>query len=213
MEGYFTTDLEDRQKILSEFESNKNSNIELYLGNEIFLTSNLTELLKEKKAIPLNNTKYILFELPFNIKPMNINDMIFEIQSNGLVPILAHPERYSYFYKNPENYEEFVDKGVLLQLNFGSFDGQYGSRAKLMAEKLLKSNLAHFIATDVHRPNTLYPRIPRIIKNLNELVGDEKINKLTNINPNLLLQNKDIEIEKFSHIKWNLFEKMKMNKK
>lgn len=212
MEGYFTVANEERQKILTEIDNTKNTDIDLYLGNEIFLTENLIKLLNENKAVSLNHTKYVLFELPFNNRPINLMEMVFQMQSHHLVPILAHPERYSYLYKTPEIYEELVEKGVLLQLNFGSFGGQYGTRAKIMAEKLLKNNLAHFIATDVHRPETLYPQIPELLKYLNKLVGEEKIEQLTTINPGLIIENKDIEIEEFDSIRWNIFEKLKMNK-
>lgn len=210
MEDYFIVDSNKRKKILTEIDNLKTTGIDLYLGNEIFLTENIMKLLNEKKAVTLNDTKYVLFELPFNNRPINLMEMVFKMQSNNLVPILAHPERYSYFYKTPEIYEQLVDKGVLLQLNFGSFDEQYGRKARIMAEKLLKNNLAHFIATDVHRPNTVYPEIPRIIDNLNKLVGEETVYKLTTINPGLLIENKDIVREEYIPIKWNLFEAMKM---
>lgn len=213
MEQYFTVDAQKRQKILTQIDNTKMSNVDLYIGNEVFLTNNIMNLLHEKKIVTLAGSKYVLFELPFNTKPMNFMKMVFQMQSNDLIPVLAHPERYSYFYKTPKIYEELVDKGVLLQVNFGSFGGQYGKRAKLMAEKLLKNNLVHFLATDVHRPNTLYPAIPKLLKRLNELVGKEKVYQLTTTNPELVIENKDIEVEKYTPIKWSFFEKMKINRK
>ena len=212
MEGYFTVDVAERQKTIAEIDNTKTVGVDLYIGNEIFLSNNLIKLLRENKAISLNNSKYILIELPFNNKPLNLMDVVYQIQSKDFVPILAHPERYSYFYRTPEIYEELVEKGLLLQANFGSFGGQYGRRAKLMAEKLLQANLIHFIATDVHRPGTIYPEIPGLIRHLNTLVGERKVEQLTTVNPELVLQNKDIEIEEFDHMKWNIFEKMKINK-
>ncbi|MBR1539949.1 MAG: hypothetical protein IJ629_02040 [Clostridia bacterium] len=213
MEEYFTADFQKRYKILARIANTNASAVNVYIGNEIFLTGNLITLLREKKAVSLNHTRYVLFELPFNARPINLMEMIFQMQSKDFVPILAHPERYSYFYRTPEIYEELVEKGVLLQLNFGSFDGQYGSRAQLMAEKLLKNNLAHFLATDVHRPDTLYPEIPRIVEYLTKMVGEEKINQLTTINPGKVIENEEIEIEDFKSIHWDLLEKMKIDKK
>lgn len=213
MNGYFMANSNMREKVLAEIDNTKNVDVDLFLGNEIFLNDNIMKLLHEKKAVTLNNSRYILFELPFNIKPINFLNNVFKMQSNNFVPILAHPERYAYFYKNPEIYEEFVKKGILLQVNFGSFDGLYGSRAQIMAERLLKANLVHFIASDVHRPQTIYPEIPRIVCNLEKLVGKDKIYELTTINPQRVIDNKDIEIEDNLHIKWSLFEKMKMKEK
>lgn len=169
------------------------------------------ENLNNKKIVTLNNSRYVLIELPFNTKPINLMDVVFLMTSNNLVPILAHPERYIYFYKNPEIYEELVRNGVLLQVNFGSFDEQYGRRAKIIAEALLKSNLVHFIATDVHREG-LYSEIPEIVNYLEKLVGKEKINQLTTINPGLVIEDKEIEVEEYKAIRMNLLEKMKINK-
>ena len=212
IEGYFTVDAETRQRTIAEIDNAKNVDIDLYMGNEVFLGEDLIKLLDDKKVVTLNNTKYVLFELPFNNRPINLMDIIFRLQSKNFVPILAHPERYSYFYKDPDIYEELVDKGVLLQVNFGSLGGQYGRRAKLIAEKLLQANLVHFLATDVHRPDSVYPEIPNLLRYATNLVGEEKVKQLTTTNPELVLQNKDIEIEEFDHMQWSILEKFKINR-
>lgn len=213
MEEYFVVDAKEREKTLAQIDNTKTVNVDLYLGNEIFLTENLMKLLREEKAVSLNKTQYVLFELPFNTKPINLMEIVFQMQSKDFIPILAHPERYSYFYQNPEIYSELVEKGVLLQVNFGSFIGQYGRRAKLMAEKLLKNNLVHFLATDVHIPNTLYPRIPEIVDYLNHLVGKKKVEQLTTTNPEKVIFGENIEIEAYQPIHWNVLEKLKMIQK
>ena len=212
MEGYFTADLNTRKDIFAQMEAKKTVDTELYLGNEIFLTESLLNLIREQKAITLNNSRYLLFELPFTTEPVYLMEMVYRMQSSGYTPILAHPERYPYLYKNPEVYEELVDKGVLLQTNFGSYGGQYGRRSKLVAEKLLKSNLVHFIATDVHRPDSVYPEIPNLIEDLKKLVGEEKVYQLTTENPEKVLNNQEIEIEDFDPIKYSFFEKRRIYK-
>ena len=213
IEGYFTVDAETRQRTIAEIDNAKNVDIDLYMGNEVFLGEDLIKLLDDKKVVTLNNTKYVLFELPFNIEPINLMEVVYKMQSNDFVPILAHPERYPYLYEEPSLYEELVGKGVLLQTNFGSYIGQYGRHATLAAEKLLKNNLVHILATDAHRPNVIYPDIPEIIERITELVGKEKVEQLTITNPEKVLNNEDIEIEDFEPIKWSFFEKRKIYKK
>ena len=78
IEGYFTTDVETRQKTIAEIDNTKNVDIELYIGNEVFLSEDLMQLLEDKKVVTLNNTKYVLFELPFNNRPINLMDIIFK---------------------------------------------------------------------------------------------------------------------------------------
>ena len=71
-------------------------NLNLHCGNEIFVTQNLINLIKEKKASTLANSKYVLFELPMNNNVIYLNEIIFEIKSYGLIPVIAHPERYAF---------------------------------------------------------------------------------------------------------------------
>ena len=216
MEDYYKTEVDERSEIklnLDNFIQNQNIDLNLYMGNEVFITENIMNLLKTNKIATINNTNYMLFELPFNVKPINILDLVYEMQYHEIIPVLAHPERYSYFYSEPEFLYELVEKGVLFQANFGSFIGQFGKRAKIMAEKLLKCNLIHFLGSDVHKPNSTYNKIPEILDVLTDLVGSNKVNQLTEINPNLVLANKRIEVEKTYPIKWGFKEKLIMKKK
>jgi len=101
MEDYFKVEVLERKKIYEELKSlieSQNINLKIFMGNEIFITENIINLLKNNKICTQNNTNYVLFELPFNIKPINIIDAIYEMQQHKLIPILAHPERYAYFY-------------------------------------------------------------------------------------------------------------------
>ena len=173
MEDYYKSEVLERNKkkmAIEAYIQKQNIDLKLYLGNEVFITENLMKLIKTGKICTQNSTNYMLFELPFNIKPINIFDLIFEMQSHKIIPVLAHPERYSYFYSEPEIFYELVQKGVLLQVNFGSFIGEYGRRAKIMAEKLLSCNLVHFLGSDVHKPNSIYKKMSEILDVLTDLV-------------------------------------------
>ena len=71
--------------------------INVYLGNEIYVNDHISDLVKSGEVYTLNNTKYLLFEIPFRNQILNIKDIIHEIKMAGYIPILAHPERYLYF--------------------------------------------------------------------------------------------------------------------
>ena len=96
MEGYYETNVPEREVWVNAIYENlqaKNIDVNLYLGNEIYMSENIIKLLEERKASTINDTSYVLFELPLNIEPMNLYDVIYEMQQYKLVPILAHPER------------------------------------------------------------------------------------------------------------------------
>lgn len=214
MENYYETENREREfwiDSLSQQFPSQNINVKLYIGNEIYITENIIELLKEGKASTINNTSYVLFEMPFNTEPMNLYDVIYEMLKNKLVPILAHPERYRYVQKDPTILSDLIEKGVLMQSNYGSIIGQYGKREKILVMEFLKNHMIHFLGSDVHKQGTIYPKIPKIIKDLKDKLDEEYVDELTTENAELVLNNKKINIREFGQIHFSFKEKVMMN--
>ena len=182
MEEYYNIDEEQRKKLIEEVKE-QSQGIELFLGSEIYVTGNIVELLKDQKASTINNSKYVLFELPLNTKEIMAKEVIYRLIENNYVPIIAHPERYKYVQENIEYIMELVDMGALLQSNYGSIIGMYGRKSESTVKKLLKEDAVQFLGSDVHREKQVYDKIPKILKKLNKIVSKEKIDELTIINP------------------------------
>ena len=143
-------------------------NIDLYLGNEVFFSNNMIELIKKGEIKTLNKSKYLLFEFPmtrfYNNSleviilfefPMtrfynNSLEVINQLVSNGYIPVLAHPERYTEFQKNPSLVIEYLKSGVLLQGNFTSLFGKYGRHSRKVLKLYLKNKWITFIGSDAH---------------------------------------------------------------
>lgn len=209
--NHFDVNVKDRLKLVEEIKPMLKENkidIDLILGNEMYFSDSISEFIKSNEACSINNTKYVLFELPFNIKPNNLYDVIYSMLQNKFVPILAHPERYRFVWENPNLVKDLIEKGVLIQSNFGSFIGQYGKKAQILVKKFLKNDMVHFLGTDAHRKNTIYLRIPEILTKMEKYISKEKLEMLTKTNPKLVLGNKDIDILEPKEIKISIFDKM-----
>lgn len=216
IENYYEVDVEERKKIINQLNEKlekEDKNIKLHLGNEVYFSENIKKLLDEKKITPIEKTKYLLFELPLNAKPLNLYDVVYDMLQLKLKPILAHPERYSFIQENPNIIKELIETGVLMQANYGSIVGQYGKKVQIIVKKLLENDMIHFLGSDVHRKGTIYFQIPRILKELEKLLGEEKLKKLTTINAKLVLEDEEIEIEDPKEIKLSFTEKMKLKTK
>ena len=214
IEEYYETNTPEREVWINAIYENlqaKNIDINLYLGNEIYLSENIIKLLEEGKASTINDTSYVLFEMPLNAEPMNLYDIIYEMMQYKLVPILAHPERYSFVQKEPELIYDLIEKGVLMQANFGSILGIYGEKAQIIVKKFFESNMIHFLGTDVHRQNSIYPKVPEALAQITKIIGVQKVDELTKINPRLVLHNKKIEIDTPQKVELTLKEKIIMN--
>lgn len=191
LEGYYESNQKERNELLEKIKQ-ENVEVELYLGSEIYISENMIEFLKDKKASSINDSRYVLFELPMGNETMLTKEMIYRLIENNYVPIIAHPERYSYVQDNPEYVEELLQMGAMFQANYGSIIGLYGKKAEKTVKKLLKENLIQFLGSDVHREEHVYILIPKILKKLKKIISSEKLEEITNINPQKVLDNEEI---------------------
>ena len=171
-EHYYETDTMESEVWVNAIYQNlqaKNIDVNLYLGNEIYFSENILELLETRKASTINDTSYVLFEMPRDVEPINLYNIIHEMTQYKLVPVLAHPERYEYVQKEPSLINVLIQKGVLIQSNYGSILGMYGEKTKFILKKMLENNLVHFLGSDVHRQNSIYPQIPQALVELQEI--------------------------------------------
>lgn len=123
-------------------------NIKIHLGAEIYAQADMQ--LYHTISTYNNNKKYFLVEFPMQGIPRFVADRFFELVTQGMVPIIAHPERNMGFVRKPERAFDFVQRGALLQMNAGSILGRHGKPIKETALILLNSNLIHFVGSDGH---------------------------------------------------------------
>ena len=193
LQNYYECDEKERRRILAELANQvKVADAEaempkLYLGSEIYISTDIVELLKEGKASTINGTNYVLFELPMNSKPLFAKEVVYKLIENGYNPIIAHPERYSYVKENIEFVRELKNMGALFQSNYGSVIGMYGGSAKKTLKKLLKEDLISFLGSDVHAVGQIYPKVPKILRKLEKWISPEKLKELTTLNAEEIL--------------------------
>ncbi len=94
--------------------------------------------------------KFILVEMSYYNPHPNLKSFIFNLQCDGYQVILAHPERYSYWFKDFGKYEDLKGRGVYFQLNTVSLAGFYPDPIKKIAEKFIDQGMIDFIGSDMH---------------------------------------------------------------
>lgn len=183
-------------------------NVNLYLGNEIYVDEDMLKYLKKGIVSSLNNTRYVLFELPMNNEFKALKQIVFELQSKGYIPVIAHPERYRFLKENPFLIEELITAGALFQSNIGSLFNRYGKEANKILELFLKHHMITFLSSDTHHEtDTFYEDIPKLKKLLKKIVSEEYMEELFETNARKLLQNEKINPEEFIPIKKSIFKK------
>ena len=121
---------------------------------EYYIDDGFMRKLDEERLMTFGD-QYLLVEVSYINPPDSIHAVLFKAQTLGYRPVLAHPERYPYWYHDIEQYRMFYEKGVTLQLNINSLSGYYGPEAKRIAEKLIELDLVGAIGTDMHHDRHL----------------------------------------------------------
>lgn len=188
---HYNKNVYNSEKVVDNFNEiklkSKNLGIELFLGYEVFLSTSLSEIISEKSKYTLNNSKYLLFELPLKILPIGINDTIQKLHCEGLVPIIAHPERNKYFVRYIDNFIGLIASHCLVQLDAPSIAGAYGFTVKSFAKKLIKLNLVNFVASDAHKPEDYCEWYQKAFKNVKNWAGEEYCKMVFHNNQNAML--------------------------
>jgi len=149
-------------------------------GAELYPTLAIIGALKRGLPITLAGTgKYVLLDTPRASLPFDFGNLLFELQSTGVTPILAHPERNFSFQQDPNTLLAILERGPVCQVNVGSLRGKYGPAANDAARLILRRQWAHFLATDAHAPKD-YGILERGVGELPEELSDAYRDVLVN---------------------------------
>ena len=169
--------------------------IELVPGVEAYIAPDLIEQLRAGRAFTLGGTRYLLLELPLSAYPIYTEQVIFELQVEGIVPILAHPERNAVIQEDPNILFNLVQRGVLSQITAASLTGAFGPLARERALVFLEHNLAHVIASDAHGLSHRTPVLSGGVSEAAKVVGEERARAMVTAVPAAILRDEEIEIE------------------
>ena len=127
----------------------------LVAAAEYMVDENLEQLLKNRSPLRTIRDKWVLIEISFLQPPLQLTNILFEMQLQGYQPILAHPERYLNYANNLSELVKLKDMGCKLQSNLLSFSGYYGKEVLRFAERLVDQQLICLLGTDLHHQRHL----------------------------------------------------------
>lgn len=136
------------------------------IAAEYMLDDFFPDLLASGEVLSFGTERYLLVETGWASAPMGLDNLLFRVQTQGYIPLLAHPERYSYYHDDEAGLARLREAGCLFQVNWPSLTGRYGRRVRKQANLLLKNKWVDFIGSDLHRPTDL--------ENLGELFGTDE---------------------------------------
>lgn len=123
--------------------------LKLAVASEYYLDQTFMNAVKEKNVLTFGNN-YVLFELSPFILSKTLWEDTQTIFDSGYTPVMAHPERYIYFYNYKEKYHQLHEMGVKLQLNLVSLSPGVSKELRCNAEYLIDNKLVSFCGSDSH---------------------------------------------------------------
>jgi protein-tyrosine phosphatase len=168
--------------------------VEIALGGESYLVPDLADQVQSGLALTINGGRYLLVEWPYTQYPVFADDVLFGLQLRGIVPVIAHAERYNVVRRDVHWLESLVRRGIVIQVTAASLLGEQGPAARKLVETILAENLAHVIATDSHSVQRRAPRLRAAFDRASELVGPERARALVEDVPRLVLENRAVEL-------------------
>lgn len=168
--------------------------IQVLPGAEVFARDNLFTLLQERKLNTINNSRYLLVEFYFGESASTISSALLQVRQAGLIPIVAHPERYEAVQHDPGLAVGWFRDGYIIQLNKGSLLGRLGRGAKHCGLWLLDHGFAHVIASDAHSPEYRTPYMTNLVNFLLDYYPAAYVNLLLEKNPQRIIENRSIPI-------------------
>jgi protein-tyrosine phosphatase len=185
--------IQKRRQDLNEAFRTNNIPVEVKSGAEVYISHNLIEEIRRKREpLVLNESSYMFIEFPIEHIYQGVKNLFFDLMSEGITPIVTHPERNSVFKQHPELLYELVQMGALAQANSGSFFGLYGRKSAVFVRRLLEWNLVHFIASDGHNAHSMPPRLSEAVREAKTLIGEERASAMVNDNPQAVLEDREI---------------------
>ncbi|MCE4049563.1 tyrosine-protein phosphatase [Bacillus sp. Au-Bac7] len=123
-------------------------------GQENRIYGEIIDDYNKGEILTLSNTNYLFIEFPSSVVPRYTDRLLYDIQLEGLTPIIVHPERNKELLDKPEILYNLVKNGALTQVTAASVAGYFGKSVQKFSKQLIEYNLTHFIASDAHNTNT-----------------------------------------------------------
>lgn len=136
--------------------------LKLHPGMELLCNDKLEQTLAAGEVLPLAGSRHLLIEFTFDTPISRIERAARLVQQAGYIPVLAHPERYTAVWRNPDCLEVWHYAGYVLQLDKDSILGRFGNHCAKTADWALRHGVAHTVGSDAHDPTSRTIRLSRV---------------------------------------------------
>ncbi|KAB7707406.1 tyrosine protein phosphatase [Bacillus aerolatus] len=151
-------------------------NVDVLPGQEIRIYGELLEDYEKDELLTIAGTSsYIFIEFPSGSVPHYTEQLFYDIQMNGLLPVIVHPERNQELIQHPDRLYSLVKNGAATQITASSYTGHFGKKIQLFTEQLIDAQLTHLLASDAHNTHTRTFKMADAYARMAEKMGDDYV--------------------------------------
>jgi protein-tyrosine phosphatase len=189
-----TNDIAQRVTQLNHIFMERGINLALVLGSDAHIRPDFVSCLRDGRVPTLHGSRYVLFEPPHAVMPQRMDDLLFNVQVAGYVPILTHPERLKWIEQEYPAVVELARSGVWMQITAGSLTGRFGKRPQYWAQRMLAEGLVSILATDAHNLGSRPPLLAEARDLAAQEMGVDEATHLVVTRPECVLENGDPDL-------------------
>ena len=167
---------------------------EVHLGAEVHLDGDVRAALGDGSRLLLAKGPYVLLELPDTFPLAAVEDLVFRLGLDGIVTLLAHPERIGQLLRHPAQLRRLVSLGATGQLTASSIAGDFGAPCRTTSEAWLSEGLLHVVASDAHDLRRRPPRLDRARSAVDALLGEASAREIFVDRPRAILEGRRFEV-------------------
>lgn len=192
LKNYRSQSLTDRFRKVQAALDHYRIPIRILPGAEVLVRGDMAQLLRDNCFQTIAGSRYLLTEFYFDEPPEFMDHELARIASAGLIPVVAHPERYFAVNDDPEIVRRWHSRGYVIQINKGSLLGRLTEEAYDCAYYFLTEHLADLVASDAHHYTSRTPDLGELCVRLEEQNSEDYIRLLTEQNPRRIIQDRPV---------------------
>lgn len=171
--------------------------VQVLPGAEYRIDPRLPECLSRGELVTVNDGgRYLLVELPASMVPPYMDRVLYDLQLQGITPVVVHPERNAAFIREPALVANLAARGILFQITAGSLTGMFGKTVQKTAVGFFRSGRGHCIASDAHSPRGRAPVLSSAVREVERVLGAEVAQVLVRENPGRIIEGREIAAPK-----------------
>jgi len=155
---------------------------------------NIEAAMNDPRQFAIGDTQYLMVEFDHHSIPQNASELLMQLLSRGMVPIITHPERNGYLMRDLAMVAAFVEMGCLTQITANALTGFWGPKSQKAAEKMLHAKLIHIVASDAHNLNLRPPVLSQARTRVAALAGADVADALFTQNPGAVVAGRSVAL-------------------